>query len=184
MKSVSGEQARPARAHCRTGQREAIEGISDIRDESDKSGMRVVIELKRGEVPEVVLNNLYKQTQLQDTLWHEHGGPDRRPAAHLNLKQMLEAFSTTAERWLPVVRSLSLRKARDRGHVLEGLAVAVSNMDEMIAMIKASPTPTEAKQGLMGRAWGAALVRELLARATETTIAEAFRPRGFRQTMA
>jgi len=155
-----------------------IEGISDIRDESDKSGMRVVIELKRGELPEVVLNNLYKNTQLQDSFGMNMVAlVDGQPRT-LNLKQMLEAFLDHRREVVTRRTVFALRKARDRGHVLEGLAVAVSNMDEMIAMIKASPSPTEAKQGLMGRAWGAALVQELLARATETTIAEAFRPEG------
>ena len=155
-----------------------IEGISDIRDESDKSGMRVVIELKRGELPEVVLNNLYKNTQLQDSFGMNMVAlVDGQPRT-LNLKQMLEAFLDHRREVVTRRTVFELRKARDRGHVLEGLAVAVSNMDEMIAMIKASPSPTEAKQGLMGRAWGAALVQELLDRATETTVAEAFRPEG------
>ncbi|MEY3669488.1 MAG: hypothetical protein RL258_883 [Pseudomonadota bacterium] len=155
-----------------------IEGISDIRDESDKSGMRVVIELKRGELPEVVLNNLYKNTQLQDSFGMNMVAlVDGQPRT-LNLKQMLEAFLDHRREVVTRRTVFELRKARDRGHVLEGLAVAVSNMDEMIALIKASPSPTEAKQGLMGRAWGAALVQELLARATETTVAEAFRPEG------
>jgi len=155
-----------------------VEGISDIRDESDKSGMRVVIELKRGELPEVVLNNLYKNTQLQDSFGMNMVAlVDGQPRT-LNLKQMLEAFLDHRREVVTRRTVFALRKARDRGHVLEGLAVAVSNMDEMIAMIKASPSPTEAKQGLMGRAWGAALVQELLDRATETTVAEAFRPEG------
>ncbi|MFM1880457.1 MAG: hypothetical protein RLZZ344_691, partial [Pseudomonadota bacterium] len=155
-----------------------VEGISDIRDESDKSGMRVVIELKRGELPEVVLNNLYKNTQLQDSFGMNMVAlVDGQPRT-LNLKQMLEAFLDHRREVVTRRTVFELRKARDRGHVLEGLAVAVSNMDEMIAMIKASPSPTEAKQGLMGRAWGAALVQELLTRATETTVAEAFRPEG------
>ena len=155
-----------------------VEGISDIRDESDKSGMRVVIELKRGELPEVVLNNLYKNTQLQDSFGMNMVAlVDGQPRT-LNLKQMLEAFLDHRREVVTRRTVFALRKARDRGHVLEGLAVSVSNMDEMIAMIKASPSPTEAKQGLMGRAWGAALVQELLDRATETTVAEAFRPEG------
>jgi DNA gyrase subunit A len=155
-----------------------VEGISDIRDESDKSGMRVVIELKRGELPEVVLNNLYKNTQLQDSFGMNMVAlVDGQPRT-LNLKQMLEAFLDHRREVVTRRTVFALRKARDRGHVLEGLAVAVSNMDEMIALIKASPSPTEAKQGLMGRAWGAALVQELLTRATETTVAEAFRPEG------
>jgi DNA gyrase subunit A len=137
-----------------------------------------VIELKRGELPEVVLNNLYKNTQLQDSFGMNMVAlVDGQPRT-LNLKQMLEAFLDHRREVVTRRTVFELRKARDRGHVLEGLAVAVSNMDEMIAMIKASPSPTEAKQGLMGRAWGAALVQELLTRATETTVAEAFRPEG------
>ncbi|MFM1860088.1 MAG: hypothetical protein RL133_1588 [Pseudomonadota bacterium] len=155
-----------------------LEGISDIRDESDKSGMRVVIELKRGELPEVVLNNLYKNTQLQDSFGMNMVAlVDGQPRT-LNLKQMLEAFLAHRREVLTRKTIFELRKARERGHVLEGLAVAVSNMDEMIALIKASPTPVEARESLMARNWNAGLVRELLTRATETTVPEAFRPDG------
>ena len=96
----------------------------------------------------------------------------------LNLKEMLEAFLAHRREVVTRRTVFELRKARERGHVLEGLAVAVSNMDEMIALIKSSPSPVEAKEGLMGRAWRADLVKELLVRATETTVAEAFRPDG------
>jgi len=155
-----------------------LEGISDIRDESDKSGMRVVIELKRGELPEVVLNNLYKNTQLQDSFGMNMVAlVDGQPRT-LNLKQMLEAFLAHRREVLTRKTLFELRKARERGHVLEGLAVAVSNMDEMIALIKASPTPVEARASLMARNWNAGLVRELLERATETTVPEAYRPDG------
>ena len=155
-----------------------IEGISDIRDESDKSGMRVVIELKRGEMPEVVLNNLYKNTQLQDTFGMNMVAlVDGQPRT-LNLKQMLSAFIDHRREVVTRRTVFELRKARDRGHILEGLAVAVSNMDEMIALIKGSATPVAAKQELMERTWQASLVKELLARATEKTISEAFRPEG------
>jgi len=155
-----------------------IEGISDIRDESDKSGMRVVIELKRGEMPEVVLNNLYKNTQLQDTFGMNMVAlVDGQPRT-LNLKQMLSAFIDHRREVVTRRTVFELRKARDRGHILEGLAVAVSNMDEMIALIKGSATPVIAKTELMGRTWQASLVKELLARATEKTISEAFRPEG------
>jgi len=136
----------------------------------------VVIELKRGELPEVVLNNLYKNTQLQDSFGMNMVAlVDGQPRT-LNLKQMLEAFLAHRREVVTRRTVFELRKARERGHVLEGLAVAVSNMDEMIALIKASPTPVEAREGLMNRTWKADLVRELLARATETTVAEAFRP--------
>ena len=130
-----------------------IEGISDLRDESDKSGMRMVIELKRGEVPEVVLNNLYKQTQLQDTFGMNMVAlVDGQPRL-LNLKQMLEAFLRHRREVVTRRTVFELRKARERGHMLEGLAVALSNVDEMIALIKAAPTPPDAKRELMARTW-------------------------------
>ena len=110
-----------------------IDGISDIRDESDKSGMRVVIELKRGEVPEVILNNLYKQTQLQDTFGMNMVAlVDGQPKL-LNLKEMLECFLSHRREVLTRRTVYELRKARDRGHMLEGLAVALANIDDFIA---------------------------------------------------
>lgn len=151
-----------------------IEGISDLRDESDKSGMRVVIELKRGEVPEVILNNLYKQTQLQDTFGMNMVAlMDGQPRL-LNLKQMLEAFLRHRREVVTRRTVFELRKARDRGHVLEGLAVALANVDEMIAIIKAAPTPPEAKKELMARHWHSPVVEEMLKRAAM----EASRPEG------
>ncbi len=142
-----------------------IEGISDLRDESDKSGMRVVIELKRGEVPEVVLNNLYKQTQLQDTFGMNMVALlDGQPRL-LNLKQMLEAFLRHRREVLNRRTVFELRKARERGHVLEGLAVALANVDDMIALIKAASTPPEAKKDLMARTWQSPVVEEMLKRA-------------------
>ncbi len=160
-----------------------IEGISDIRDESDKSGMRVVIELKRGEVPEVILNNLYKNTALQTAFGMNMVAlVDGQPRV-LNLKQMLEAFLAHRREVVTRRTVFELRKARERGHLLEGLAVAVANVDEMIALIKASPTPAEAKAGLLGRSWRAQLVVDMLSRATETTIAEAFRPTGLPESL-
>jgi DNA gyrase subunit A len=151
-----------------------IEGISDLRDESDKSGMRVVIELKRGEVPEVILNNLYKQTQLQDTFGMNMVALlDGQPRL-LNLKQMLEAFLRHRREVISRRTVFELRKARERGHVLEGLAVALANVDEMIAIIKAAPTPPEAKKGLMAKAWKSPVVEEMLKRASM----EASRPDG------
>ncbi len=151
-----------------------IEGISHLQDESDKSGMRVVIELKRGEVPEVVLNNLYKQTQLQDTFGMNMVAlVDGRPQL-LNLKQMLECFLSHRREVVTRRTVFELRKARERGHLLEGLAVALSNVDEIIALIKAAPTPADAKRELMARTWRSALVEEMLARAS----AEASRPEG------
>ncbi|HUY03982.1 MAG TPA: DNA gyrase subunit A, partial [Rhodocyclaceae bacterium] len=151
-----------------------IEGISHLQDESDKSGMRVVIELKRGEVPEVVLNNLYKQTQLQDTFGMNMVAlVDGRPRL-LNLKEMLAAFLAHRREVVTRRTVFELKKARDRGHILEGLAVALSNVDEIISLIKAAPNPAEAKRGLMGRTWRSALVEEMLSRAA----AEASRPDG------
>ena len=152
----------------------AIEGITEIRDESDKSGMRVVIELRRGEMPEVILNNLYKQTQMQDTFGMNMVALlDGQPRL-LNLKQMLEAFLRHRREVVTRRTKYELKKARDRGHVLEGLAVALANVDEIIAMIKASPTPAEAKAGLMSKPWRSPLVEEMLARAE----GDAYRPIG------
>ncbi|PKO26303.1 MAG: DNA gyrase subunit A [Betaproteobacteria bacterium HGW-Betaproteobacteria-8] len=151
-----------------------IEGISDLRDESDKSGMRVVIELKRGEVPEVILNNLYKQTQLQDTFGMNMVALlDGQPRL-LNLKQMLEAFLRHRREVITRRTVFELRKARERGHVLEGLAVALANVDEMIALIKAAPTPPDAKRELMSRTWTSPVVEEMLKRAAS----DASRPEG------
>jgi DNA gyrase subunit A len=157
-----------------------IEGISDIRDESDKSGMRVVVELKRGEVPEVVLNNLYKMTQLQDTFGINMVAlVDGQPRL-LNLKQMLECFLSHRREVLTRRTVYELRKARDRGHVLEGLAVALANIDEFIRIIKAAPTPPIAKQDLMNNAWDSEIVREMLSRAEteESGGRQAYRPEG------
>ena len=146
-----------------------VEGISDIRDESDKSGMRVVIELKRGEVPEVVLNNLYKNTQLQDNFGMNMVAlVDNQPRL-LNLKQMLECFLRHRREVVTRRTLFELRKARDRGHVLEGLAVALANIDEFIALIKAAPTPPEAKKDLVAKTWDSTVVREMLTRAAMQT---------------
>ncbi|BAN34865.1 DNA gyrase subunit A [Sulfuricella denitrificans skB26] len=151
-----------------------LEGISDLRDESDKSGMRMVLELKRGEVPEVVLNNLYKQTQMQDTFGMNMVSiMDGRPRL-LNLKQMLDAFLRHRREVVTRRTVFELRKARERGHILEGLAVALSNVDDVIALIKSAPTPSAAKQGLMGQVWRSPLVEEMLARSA----ADASRPEG------
>ncbi|HUH92910.1 MAG TPA: DNA gyrase subunit A [Casimicrobiaceae bacterium] len=151
-----------------------LDGISDLRDESDKSGMRVVIELRRGEVADIVLNNLFKLTQLQDSFGMNMVAlVDNQPRL-LNLKQLLEHF--IAHRREVVVRRTrhELAKARERGHVLEGLAVALSNVDEIIALIKAAPTPADAKSALMAKRWRSAVVEDMLKRAA----AEAARPEG------
>jgi DNA gyrase subunit A len=153
-----------------------LEGISDIRDESDKSGMRVVIELKRGEIPEIVLNNLYKNTQLQDTFGINMVAlVDGQPRL-LNLKQMLEYFLLHRREVITRRTVYELRRARERGHVLEGLAVAIANVDEMIELIKASPTPPIARERLMQRTWRAGVAREMLARAGADPTA--YRPDG------
>jgi DNA gyrase subunit A len=141
-----------------------IEGITDIRDESDKSGMRAVIELRRGENAEVILNNLWNETQLEDTFGMNMVAlVDGQPRL-LNLKQLLEAYLRHRREVVTRRTVFELRKARERGHVLEGLAVALSNVDEVIALIKAAQTPADAKSGLMRRLWRSRLVEELLAR--------------------
>ncbi len=157
-----------------------LEGISHIQDESDKSGMRVVIELKRGEVPEVVLNNLYKQTQLQDTFGMNMVAlVDGQPRL-CNLKQLLEIFLEHRREVVTRRTVFELRKARERGHVLEGLAVALANIDEFIETIKTSPTPPVAKAALMSKSWDSSLVREMLVRAEGDTPGgrAAYRPEG------
>ena len=144
-----------------------LEGISHIQDESDKSGMRLVIELKRGEVPEVVLNNLYKQTQLQDTFGINMVAlVDGQPKL-CNLKELVHVFLQHRREVVTRRTVFDLRKARDRGHVLEGLAVALANIDEFIRIIRESPTPPVAKTELMARTWDSAMVREMLTRTRE-----------------
>ncbi|MCH2240497.1 MAG: DNA gyrase subunit A [Aquabacterium sp.] len=157
-----------------------IEGISHIQDESDKSGMRVVIELKRGEVPEVILNNLYKQTQLQDTFGINMVALIDGQPKLCNLKDLVEIFLEHRREVVTRRTVYELRKARERGHVLEGLAVALANIDEFIEIIKNSPTPPVAKAALMDKSWDSSLVREMLARAEGETPGgrEAFRPEG------
>jgi DNA gyrase subunit A len=149
-----------------------IEGISGLRDESDKEGMRMVIELRRGEVPEVVLNNLYQHTQLQNVFGINMVAlVDGQPKL-LNLKQVLEAFVRHRREVVTRRTVFDLRKARERAHVLEGLAVALANIDEVITLIKASPGRAEAKSGLMSRPWAPGVVIGMLERAG----AEASRP--------
>ncbi len=151
-----------------------IDGIADLRNESDKKGMRLVIELKRGEVPDIILNNLFKLTQLQDSFGMNMVAlVDGQPRL-LNLKQFIEHFLAHRREVVTRRTMFDLRKARERGHVLEGLAVALSNVDEIIALIKASATPPEAKAALMARSWRSPVVEEMLARAA----ADAARPDG------
>ncbi|MCB1861450.1 MAG: DNA gyrase subunit A [Gammaproteobacteria bacterium] len=142
-----------------------IEGISELRDESDKEGMRVVIELRRGEVAEVVLNNLYQHTQLQSVFGINMVAlVDGRPRL-LNLKQMLEFFIRHRRDVVTRRTLFELRKARDRAHVLEGLAVALANIDEVIELIKAASSPADAKQALLERLWRSDTVEAMLERA-------------------
>lgn len=148
-------------------QEKKVEGIADIRDESDKDGMRLVIELRRGEVPEVILNNLYKNTQLQETFGMNLVAlVDGQPRL-LNLKQLVEYYLFHRREVVTRRTVFQLRRARDRGHVLEGLAVALANIDEFIRIIRAAPTPPEARAELMSRNWDAQLVRTMIQRADE-----------------
>ncbi|NBS76034.1 MAG: DNA gyrase subunit A [Betaproteobacteria bacterium] len=141
-----------------------IEDISHIQDESDKSGMRLVIELKRGAVPEVVLNNLYKQTQLQDTFGMNMVALIDGQPRLCNLKDLLSVFLSHRREVVTRRTIFNLRKARERGHVLEGLAVALANIDEFIAIIRNAPTPPVAKAELMSKPWDSQLVRTMLTR--------------------
>ncbi len=150
-----------------------IEGITEIRDESDKSGMRAVIELRRGEMPEVVLNHLFKQTQLQDSFGMNMVAIIDGQPKLLNLKEIIEAFLRHRREVVTRRTIFELRKARERGHILEGLAVALSNVDEIIALIKAAPTPADAKRDLMARSWRSSLVEDMLSR-----VSNASRPDG------
>ena len=151
-----------------------LDGIADLRDESDKSGMRVVIELRRGEVADIILNNLFKLTQLQDSFGMNMVAlVDNQPRL-LNLKQFLEHFITHRREVVVRRTRYELTRARERGHVLEGLAVALSNVDEIIALIKAAATPPDAKAELMKKVWRSGVVEEMLARSA----ADAARPEG------
>jgi DNA gyrase subunit A len=144
-----------------------LEGLSGLRDESDKDGMRMVIELKRGEVPEVVLNNLYQQTAMQTVFGINMVALiDGRPRC-LNLKEMLAAFIDHRREVVTRRTLFDLRKARDRAHILEGLAVALANIDEVIELIKTSPSPSLAKERLLEPVWRPGVVSELLARAED-----------------
>ena len=150
-----------------------LEGISEIRDESDKSGMRAVIELKRGENADVILNKLYKDTQLQDSFGINMVAIIDGQPKLLNLKQMIDAFLRHRREVVTRRNIFELRKARERGHILEGLAVALSNVDEIIALIKAAATPADAKREIMARSWRSSLVEDMLSR-----VSDASRPEG------
>src|SRR3989449_6139830 len=151
-----------------------IEGIAHIQDESDKSGMRGVIELKRDALPEVVLNNLFKQTQLEDTFGVNMVALIDGQPRFLNLKEMLQAFLAHRREVVTRRTLFDLREARKKAHIQEGLAVALSNVDEIIALIKKSQTPPEAKVALMAKSWRSPVVEEMLKRAA----ADASRPEG------
>ena len=155
-----------------------IEGISELRDESDKSGMRAVIELKRGEMADVILNNLYKHTQMQDTFGINMVAIIDNQPQLLNLKQVLQAFLRHRREVITRRTVFELKKARERGHILEGLAVALSNVDEIIALIKAAATPPIAKQQLLAKTWRSALVEQML----KKTAADLSRPEGLPAT--
>src|SRR5437773_12307398 len=151
-----------------------LDGIADLRDESDKSGMRVVIELKRGEAPDIITNNLFKLTQLQDSFGMNMVAlVDGQPRL-LNLKQFIEFFLQHRREVVVRRTRFDLSKARERGHILEGLAVALSNVDPIIAPIKAAATPAEAKTALMAKTWRSTVVEEMLKRA----LADVSRPEG------
>jgi DNA gyrase subunit A len=153
-----------------------IEGISEIRDESDKSGMRAVIELKRGENADVILNQLYKDTQMQDSFGINMVAiVDGQPKL-LNIKQVIEAFLRHRREVVTRRTIFELRKARERGHILEGLAVALSNVDEIIALIKAAPTPPDAKREMMARGWRSSLVEDMLSRVDAASRPEGLAP--------
>ncbi len=150
-----------------------LEGIREMRDESDKDGMRIVIELKRGEIAEVVLNNLFQHTQMQVVFGINMVALVQGRPRTLNIKDILECFLRHRREVVTRRTLYQLRKARDRAHVLEGLAVALANIDPIIALIKTSPSPAEAKRGLMDNIWAPGVVVEMLERAG----AEASRPR-------
>ena len=145
-----------------------IEGITELRDESDKDGMRIVIELRRGEVSDVVLNNLYKQTPMQSVFGINMVALHEGQPKLLNLKQILEAFLAHRREVITRRSIFELRKARDRAHVLEGQAVALANIDAVIALIKASPSPADAKLALMSNPWEPGSVTAMLGGAGET----------------
>lgn len=158
-----------------------IEGISDIRDESDKDGMRLVIELKRGEVADVVLNNLFKLTQLQDTFGMNLVALVNGQPKLLNLKELVVYFLQHRREVITRRTVFELRKAREEGHKLEGLAVALANIDEFIQIIKTSASPDEALERLMSRGWDSSLVKSLLSRVDEEKALggfKAYRPEG------
>ncbi len=156
-----------------------IDGITALRDESDKDGMRMVVEIRRGEVPDVVLNNLYKLTQMQNVFGINMVAVLNGEPKLLNLKQIIQAFIGHRREVVTRRTVYLLRKARERAHLLEGLAVALSNIDEMIAIIKASPNSAEAKVALLAKGWNPGVVMEMV----ERSGADASRPDGLEEGM-
>lgn len=150
-----------------------VEGIVGLRDESDRQGMRVVIELRRGDLPDVILNNLYAHTQLQSVFGINMVALSNGQPRTLNLKQILEAFIQHRREVVTRRTVFELGKARERAHLLEGLGIALANIDEMITLIKTSATPNEAKEKLLAKTWSAGMVRAML----QQTDAEDTRPR-------
>ncbi|ATG58119.1 DNA gyrase subunit A [Pseudoalteromonas sp. 13-15] len=148
-----------------------IEGISALRDESDKDGMRIVIEIKRGDVGEVILNNLYAQTQLQTVFGMNMVALINNQPKCFNLKEMLEEFIIHRREVVTRRTVFDLRKARDRAHMLEGLAIALANIDPIIELIRKSPTPAEAKIALTARSWELGNVKAMLEKAGEANVA-------------
>lgn len=139
-----------------------IDGITGLRDESDKDGMRMVVELRRGEVPEVMLNNLYKLTEMQTVFGINMVAIDKGIPKIMNVKAILDAF-IAHRRDVVTRRSIyDLNKARNRAHILEGLSVALHNIDEIIELIKAAPNPTKAKEGLIAKTWNGTVIKELI----------------------
>ena len=151
-----------------------LEGITGLRDESDKDGMRMVIELRRGEIADVVLNNLYKQTQMQNVFGINMVALVNGQPRLLDLRSIIDAFILHRREVVTRRTIFDLRKARDRAHLLEGLAVALSNIDEIILLIKQSPSPAVAKAGLLDKAWTPGVVMDMLQRAG----AQSSRPEG------
>src|SRR5699024_10923352 len=130
-----------------------VEGITELRDESDKDGMRVVVELRRGETPEVVLNNLYRHSQMQVVFGVNMVALENGQPRTFNLKELLQAFIRHRREVVTRRTQYELAKARARAHVLEGLTVALANIDEVIELIRASSGPAEARTALMSRTW-------------------------------
>ena len=142
-----------------------ISGVRELRDESDKDGMRMVIDLRKGEVPDVLLNNLYQHTQMQNVFGINIVALENGQPRLLGLKQLLEAFIRHRREIVTRRTRYDLRKSRARAHILEGLAVSLANIDQIIALIKASSTPAEAKQALLEPMWESGVVVKMLERA-------------------